>query len=333
MILRRAVVGTLLQLTSSAKERFTSGECLAIMSEQVEASVNVCYLGIMNLWGSIMLLVFMTGLSSYVTRNTPFILPMPFVMMLIDGITLYCRVPGQIKLYNRWIDQDNMCKALVTEMSEQAPLINAYRAGFSMEKKFVKENAEQNKRRFVAVKYSQVSEKILKWNHTIFIVSVLILGSYRTMHNIMQIPEYVLVVNTIMNFDREITNLFNQLTMAVNGFVSVQRVAGLLNAPTRKKAHVAARYIRKKVMDEMADGDPHFKIDPDCMLLYNVKYDYLLNADREAAGRPDEDGNFDTAVEVNIKEPVTNNSDPTAKVGPFTMAIEQGRAICGIVFC
>ena len=36
MILRRAVVGTLLQLTNAEGEKFTSGKCLAIMSEQVE---------------------------------------------------------------------------------------------------------------------------------------------------------------------------------------------------------------------------------------------------------------------------------------------------------
>ena len=267
----------------------------------------------------------MTGLSVYVTQKTPFILPIPFVMLLIDGIALYCRVPGQIKLFNEWIDQDNICKTLVAEMSQQRALINAYRAGHTTEKTFVKENADQNLKRFVAGKYQQVTEKILKWNHTVFITLTFCLGAIRTMNGDMKLPDYVIVMATILNFDREITVLFNQLSVAVNGFVSVQRIAGILNAPTRKKANLAARSKRLAVMHELNNSDPDWSLDPDCLMLCDVEYDYAVNAAREAAGKPDENGVYQYD-EPDLKLDV-GDRDPTSRMGPLTMVIEQGTVL------
>lgn len=45
MIMRRALVSTMLQLTNSEAENYPSGECLSIMSEAVENATSECWTG------------------------------------------------------------------------------------------------------------------------------------------------------------------------------------------------------------------------------------------------------------------------------------------------
>ena len=81
---------------------------------------------------------------------------------------------------------------------------------------------------------------MLKWNHTLFITVVLVLGAVRCIEEVpelggglivpcrvckcamqvMAVSDYVIVLGTMLNFDREITMLFNLLFNAVNGYVS-----------------------------------------------------------------------------------------------------------------
>lgn len=328
MILRRAVVSTMVQLTNAEAEKYPSGECLAIMSEQVENAVNVVWVGLLNVWGSCFLLFLMTALSVYLTRNTPYILPIPFVMMIIDVVVLFCRVKGQVRLFSDWIDQDNKCKAMVVEMSEQRQLITAYRSGFKMETKFVKENKEQNQRRFDAVKYQQVTEKLIKWNHTVWIICTFILGAMRASKKIIKPGDYAIIMTTILNYDREITLLFTQLFAAVNGFVSVQRIANLLNAPTRRKALLSARYRRQRILKELSEAQPEFQFDPDCISLYDVEYDYEANRDLEKRKSDGDTDEVTSQPESGVHVNVIGEEVVGGKVGPVTMVLEQGQIVC-----
>jgi len=316
MILRRAILGTVIQLTTVEAERFPTGTALGILDTQVENCVGVCYLGALNIYASTILLVAMTGLSAYLTRKTPFILPIPFVMLIIDIVILYCRIGGQTLLYSKWVDQDNKVKALAAEISDQRLLCTTYRAGFKLECAFKEENAAQNKCRYIAVKYQQATEKMLKWNHTVFIIGVLVLGAFRCVEKVMSLPDYVIVLGTMLNFDREITLLFMLLFNAVNGYVSVNKVADILNSQTRRKALLQAMFRRNEIVATL-EKDDSFTLDYDTITAYKLEYDYNI-----ARGQSSEDNN-DKDVKVDV-----GYFDASSRIGPLTLVLEQGQNIC-----
>jgi len=322
MLLRRALVSTMVQLTSSESARFPSGECLSIMSEQVENSTAVCWTGMMNVWAQLVRLVVMTILTiTLVVQKVPQILPIPFLMMAIDFYVLTKRVDKQVELFGTFMDIDNTWKAMVIEMSELRGLITAYRAGYSLECDFAGLNKNSNAARFTAQKYQNNTQKILKWNHAIWIFACFVYGGMsaspgidddgKAVMGIIDAGAYVTLIGTMNSYDAVISNLFDSLFNCVNGFVSVQKIATLLNANTRRKALLAAKERRKRVLAEILESDPSFDFDPGCISVYNVAYDYALDAKQE--------GEEETEKKSYVVD---------TQVGPFTMVVDQGQIIC-----
>ena len=95
MILRRALVSTMIQLTNSASEKYPSGECLSIMSEAVENATSECWVGFIGLWATSCQLLAVTALSIWSLLRVPYMIPLPFVMIFIDSIILWMRKDEQ----------------------------------------------------------------------------------------------------------------------------------------------------------------------------------------------------------------------------------------------
>ena len=95
MILRRALVSTMIQLTNSASEDYPSGECLSIMSEAVENATSECWVGIIKIWATLCQLFVITGMSIWSTLRVPYMIPLPFVMGAIDLFILKMRMNKQ----------------------------------------------------------------------------------------------------------------------------------------------------------------------------------------------------------------------------------------------
>jgi len=326
MLLRRALVSTMVQLTSAESAQFPSGECLSIMSEQVENSTSVCWTGMMNVWAQLVRLVVMTILTIVlVVQKVPYILPIPFVMMAIDFYVLRKRVDKQVVLFGRFMDIDNTWKAMVIEMSELRGLITAYRAGYSLECDFAALNKNSNAARFTAQKYQNNTQKVLKWNHTIWIFAVFVYGGMcsspgiddegKAVTGIIDAGAFVTLIGTMNSYDAVIANLFDSLFNCINGFVSVQKIATLLNADTRRKALLAAKARRRRILAEILESDPSFDFDPNCVSVYNVVYDYAIDAKKGLSEQEPEDE----------KQQLTTVD---TRVGPFTMVVDQGQIIC-----
>jgi len=154
----------------------------------------------------------------------------------------------------------------------------------------------------------------------VFITAVLILGAYRTMTAVMEVSDFVVVMATMMNFDREITLLFHLLFNAVNGYVSVNKIASLLNAQTRRKALIKAKERRHRIIEELRS---EFEFDHDCFTAYALEFDYNITKLPDMTDTlPSED---DSAVAVQLDAP---EQDPTARLGPLTFMVEQGQLVC-----
>lgn len=97
MILRRALVSTMIQLTNRESESYPSGECLSVMSEAVETATSECWVGFVQLWGSCIQLMFIICLSTYTTLKTSskYMVVLPFVMMAFDFVVLLKRMGEQ----------------------------------------------------------------------------------------------------------------------------------------------------------------------------------------------------------------------------------------------
>lgn len=354
MLLRNAVCGTMIQLTAQQGEKFSSGTCLGIISEQIDNSIRVVFLGMLEVWAVFVLLVVMTALSVYLTRKTPFILPMPFVMLLIDVIVLVCRLKKQTQMFSKVIDKDNQCKDVFSEISDLRGLITAFRKGNVMEDKFAVCNREMTKLRFAADAFQRNTEKILKWNHTVWIAAVLMIGGIRAATKVMAVSDFVVVMTVMFNYDREIQRLFSLLFAAVNGYVSVNKIAALLNSPTRRKALIADRVRRKKILDDIMDRSPDFRLDPESILVYGVEFDYNAVEEEEEEEKAGEkaDGllggdllgglagaaslipGMDGLIPPKTARPSMEDednmgpNDPSARLGPITLVLEQGQVVC-----
>jgi len=126
-------------------------------------------------------------------------------------------------------------------------------------------------------------------------------------------------VSTVQKYDGVICALFDNLFDCVNGFVSVQKIALLLNAKTRRKDLLEAKFRRMKILKTIVMQDPNFEFDPSCISVYDVQFDYKRTGPKDKhTGEP--------IVEKEDKDMEGYNVNTC--VGPFTMVVEQGQIIC-----
>jgi len=96
MILRRAIVGTVLRLTTEAMDTHPTGEVVSVAVEAVETAVMKCWLGIFNLWEKFWFLLLMIGYTLYVVKDDLYLVWLPMLQLLIDFIVYYYRTEGQV---------------------------------------------------------------------------------------------------------------------------------------------------------------------------------------------------------------------------------------------
>jgi len=357
MILRRALVSTMIQLTNQAAEDYPSGECLSIMAQAVEDATMECWTGIIGLWGSFVQLVVITGLNIYSCRRMPLLIIIPFAMMAIDSLVLWMRVEKQVEKFAKFEAADNLWKASVIEMVEARSAITTYRSGYAKEVEFAEMNKVSNQQRFNATKYKNNTEKILTWLHTMFIVVTFVLTGLAAASKEMDVGDFVVIVNSVNKFDSEISKFFDRLFGTVTGFVSVKKISSMLNAPTRRKQLLQGRQRRVRILTKLREEDPEFQFHPQAITVYNVEFDYKhrdignsskyepkyepaktkrrecckWKSEEVPADQPDwqeegvgleilKDGE-EMAMEGNLYVDLGH-------IGPFNMVLEQGQIIC-----
>lgn len=309
MILRRALVSTMIQLTNSASEDYPSGECLSIMSEAVENATSECWVGIIKIWATLCQLFVITGMSIWSTLRVPYMIPLPFVMGAIDLFILKMRMNKQSDLFAIYEEADNAWKSNVIELVDMREVVTTYRAGFKMETAFAALNKVSNSTRFQASKYQNNTEKILKWVHTVFIVVFFVLAGL-----LLTVPEFVVIIGTVYKFDSEISKLFGLLFGTVTGFVSVKKLAILLNANTRRKALLGGKQRRVKIMQRIETEQPEFEFDPGTIVCYQLEYDYASDAQKD-----------DQLAQEEAQE---EGMMVMGHVGPISLIFEQGQIFC-----
>lgn len=131
----------------------------------------------------------------------------------------------------------------------------------------------------------------------------------------------------MQKYDSLIMGMFQQLFDTLNGFASIQKVADLLNAPTRRKALLIARVRRKRILSELIAEDPNFQFDPSCISVYQLAFDYEEAMLNELKSDPFLSAEEQEALKA-LQTSAAGKRRKQVNIGPLTMIVEQGQIIC-----
>jgi len=289
MLLKKAIAGTMLQLTESEQEEFPTGEIIGITTDVVNSCVGCGWTGLFAMWEFLFTLIVLTAYTAYAVRKTPYLLLIPLVQLIVDYAVYVWRSPEMVAKAMVAIEKEDDWKSKLLEIAYARQVVTSFKASPIIVPLISKEIGGANKSLWQSDRYASDTQKILKVFHSLFIVLCFLGGGelWRDDPTSFKTGNFVALMATIFKFDSTVGRLFAKMNDMNVGYAYVRRLATLLNADTRRK---------EKLRWTEAQDNP----DPEC---------------------PDDITVHDVSFTFEKTEAKTT-------VGPFNFSIEQGQVVC-----
>jgi len=299
MILKKACVGTMLQLTEEANNEFPPGTVLSVTNAGVDNAIKLCWTGMFGMWDECVSFVVVTAFTAYVIRKTPYLLLIPVVQLACDYVVYYYRSPETITKQTLAIIKDDEVQRSLTDVCDMRDLVTMYKASGQIIPEFAKNIGGHNKSLWQADRYASDTAKIFKALHAIFILACFIGGGelHHDDPSNFKVGNFVALMGIIFKYDKLVTSFFANLDDQQTGYTYVKRVANLLNADTRRKQSLRFDDDMKTAIQKCGLSD--FVIVDD-ITLNRVVYEY---------------------------EEVWGNKKMGKVIGPFSFSVEQGQVL------
>jgi ABC-type multidrug transport system fused ATPase/permease subunit len=291
MILKKAIAGTMLQLTEEEQEEFPAGEVIGITTDVVDNCVTKGWTGLFAMWQQLVTLAVLTAYTAYVTRKTPYLLAIPVIQLVVDYLVYWFRSAEQVNKAMHAIEAEDEWKKKLLDIAGARSVVTTFKASPIIVPGISKEIGMANKSLWQSDRYASDTQKILKAFHSLFIVLCFVGGAELWLENNadnFKTGNFVALMATIFKFDSTIGALFTKMNDMNVGYSYIRRMATLLNADTRRKQQL-------RWDEDFAKSEPPAPEHEDDIVVHDCSYQF-------------------------------RNSENV--VGPFSFSIEQGQVVC-----
>lgn len=244
--MRCAIFDSMLQFTPKAQEGYPSTKVTSIVNRDVPTASSDVWVAFFKLFGAafhlVLQLAFFQFVVFVVARGAPkWVAVMPFVIIFVNLVLLGASEREQIKRTNEGLQADEGWNGACGEYAEMRDVVTGFRKGAVASKTFSEAHTKANTANFHAAEFEEhVMFAAVCTSMLVITILFLVLGqsavdATKPPDERLQIGTMLALVNGVRILSGAFDNWFEALYSIVGGRASVERVAMLLNADTRRK--------------------------------------------------------------------------------------------------